>query len=59
MILFWEGRMPFTGDIIHWHFPPEPQSTREIESCANVSDPDASSSSGIFSASARRNVVEP
>jgi hypothetical protein len=23
MMKFWEGRLPFEGNIIHWHFPPE------------------------------------
>jgi hypothetical protein len=23
MMLFWNGRRPFHGNIIHWHFPPK------------------------------------
>jgi hypothetical protein len=23
MLAFWEGRLPFKGQIIHWKFPPQ------------------------------------
>src|ERR1017187_7088858 len=55
MLQFWEGRLPFVGDIIHWKFSPESQSTRETEPCANVSDLAAAHQSRAPIASARKN----
>jgi uncharacterized protein YqfB (UPF0267 family) len=55
MMKFWAGRLPFEGDIIHWHFPPESQSSRENEPCANVSAQDAKQYSRATIATAHQN----
>jgi uncharacterized protein YqfB (UPF0267 family) len=59
MMVFWNGRRPFTGDIIHWKFPPEPQSCQEFSPCANASAPDAKKRSRATIAIARKNAAEP
>jgi hypothetical protein len=54
MLQFWEGRLPFVGQIIYWKFPPESQSTREMGSCANVSALAAANQSRVPIASAQK-----
>lgn len=56
MMVFWNGRRPFRGDIIHWRFPPTSHTqTREMGPCANVSAPAARSQSRAAIVSVPRN----
>lgn len=64
MMQFWDGRLPFNGDIIHWNFPPDvwgvTQRTQsgEMGKCANVSGQDAPNLFGTSSGSVRPIVDE-
>lgn len=56
---FWEGRLPFRGDIIHWHFSPLSHTHSGDGPCANVSAQIVRNSSREAIVSAQKNAVAP
>jgi hypothetical protein len=59
MMAFWEGRFPFTGDIIHWSFPPTPHTHSGDAPCANARSRAVRTSSKTKTFSVLKSVAAP